>query len=87
MTFYQNDNRLLVSMTECSAVVVWFSRLWRFHSPEQIKEEQKLLRHSLHILLRQQFAEVQSIQLADTGQDNVDPVVLWIKHENHELLQ
>ena len=74
-------------MTECSAVVVHFGCLWRFRSPEQIKEGQQILQHSLHILLTQRFAEVQSIQLADTGQDNVDPVVLWIKHENHELLQ
>ena len=66
-TFYQNDNKLLVSMTECSTVVICFGCLWRFRSPEQIKKGQKLLRHSLHILLKQRFAEVQSIQLADTG--------------------
>ena len=66
-------------MTECSAVVVRFGCLWRFRSPEQIKKGQKLLRHSLHILLKQRFAKVQSIQLPDTGQDNVDPVVSWIK--------
>ena len=74
-------------MTECSTVVVRFGCLWRFRSLEQIKEGQMILRHSLHILLKQRFAEVQSIELPDTGQDNVDPVVSWIKPQNHELLQ
>ena len=67
---------ILVSMTECSAVVVCFGCLWRFCSPEQVKEGQKLLWHSLHMLLKQRFAEVQSIQLPDTGQDSMDPVAL-----------
>ena len=63
-------------MTECSAVVVCFCCLWQFCSPEQVNEGQKLLWHSLHMLLKQRFAEVQSIQLPDTGQDSMDPVAL-----------